>query len=257
MKNFDLVTSHNITIEYQLATILDRFLALMIDMCIILLWFWISSAVAESVTRSHDFDIIFNENRFMYRVMVLCMLFLPVLFFYNLFFEIFSGGASPGKKIMGIKAVNLAGQNPNISECFLRWAFRPVELMMTAGAMAAIFVSSSDKAQRMGDMIARTVVIKLRPTLKYSLRDVMSIKTSNEYKPVHLQVVKFSEDEMLYVKNCVDRSRRYPNPASRKLLDELTRKICGQLSIKEVPLPGKQVDFLRALIQDYVVLTRS
>jgi hypothetical protein len=62
---------------------------------------------------------------------------------------------------------------------------------------------------------------------------------------------------MLYVKNVVDRSRRYPNAENRKLLNELTKKVCGHLNIKDVPEPKKQVDFLRNLIQDYVVLTRS
>jgi uncharacterized RDD family membrane protein YckC len=257
VKNFDLVTSHNITIEYQLATILDRFLALMIDLCIVLVWLWISTIVAESMSRSNVYDQFLNPDRKLYRDMIIAFLFLPVFFFYNLIFEIFTGGASPGKMIMGIKVVNLQGQNPSVNECFLRWTFRPVELMLTLGGLAAIFVSSSENAQRVGDMVARTVVIKLRPSLKYTLKDVMSIKTSTDYTPKNLQVVKFSENEMLYVKNCVDRSRRYPNPASRKLLNEITIKICDQLNIKEVPEAKKQADFLRGLIQDYVVLTRS
>lgn len=257
MKNFDLVTSHNITIEYQLATILDRFLALLIDLCICLVWFWMANIIAQSISGYNGFSWFGTSSRYESYQTILLVLWTPVLFFYNLTFEIFAGGASPGKKIMGIKVVNLNGQNPNISECFLRWALRGVELGLTLGGLAAIFVSSSEKGQRMGDMIARTVVIKLRPTFKYTLKDVMSIKTSSEYEPRHLQVVKFSEDEMLYVKNCVERSRRYPNASSRKLLQELTEKICSQLNIKEVPEPRKQVDFLRSLIQDYVVLTRS
>ncbi len=209
------------------------------------------------MSRSNIYDYYLGSSSYEYKVMLLSFIFLPVLFFYNLIFEIFVGGASPGKLILGIKVVNLHGQNPTINECFLRWTFRPLELLLTLGGLAAIFVSSSEKAQRVGDMVARTVVIKLRPTLKYSLKDVMSIKTSTEYTPKHLQIVKFSEDEMLYVKNCVDRTRRFPNPASRKLVNELTLKICDQLNIKQVPEPKKQVDFLRTLIQDYVVLTRS
>lgn len=256
MKNFDLVTSHNITIEYQLASILERFLALFIDLCILLVWAWVANGIADSYTGRNWIDRGIDDYLMYYR-MVFSFIFFPVFFFYNLFFEIFVSGASPGKKIMGIKVVNFNGQNPNISECFLRWTFRPVELLLTAGGLAAIFVSSSEKAQRIGDMVARTVVIKLRPTLKYSLKDVMSIKTSSEYQPKNLQVVKFTESEMLYVKNCIDRARRYPNPSSRKLLQDLTAKICEQLNIKEIPDPKKQPDFLRGLIQDYVVLTRS
>jgi len=256
VKNFDLVTSHNITIEYQLASILERFLALFIDLCILLVWAWVASGIAQSFSRGSYYDSSYSDYE-LYFWMIYSFIFCPVFFFYNLFFEIFAGGASPGKMIMGIKVVNFNGQNPNISECFLRWTFRPVELFLTAGGLAAIFVSSSEKAQRIGDMVARTVVIKLRPTLKYSLKDVMSIKTSSEYQPKNHQVVKFTESEMLYVKNCIDRARRYPNPASRKLLQELTMKICEQLNIKEIPEAKKQPDFLRGLIQDYVVLTRS
>ncbi|HLP13720.1 MAG TPA: RDD family protein [Flavobacteriales bacterium] len=255
MKNFDLVTSHNITIEYQLASILERFLALFIDLCILMVWAWVASGIAQSYAGNSWFDR--GPDYELYYKMIFSFIFMPVFFFYNLFFEIFVSGASPGKMIMGIKVINFNGQNPNISECFLRWTFRPVELLLTAGGLAAIFVSSSEKAQRIGDMVARTVVIKLRPTLKYSLKDVMSIKTSNEYQPKNLNVVKFTESEMLYVKNCIDRARRYPNPSSRKLLQELTMKICEQLNIKEVPEAKKQPDFLRSLIQDYVVLTRS
>lgn len=218
---------------------------------------WISNQVAESMSKGNIYDYFLDNGRWMQKMMIFSFLFFPVLFFYNLLFEIFAGGASPGKMTMGIKVVNLRGQNPNISECFLRWTFRPVELLLTLGGLAAIYVSSSEKAQRVGDMVARTVVIKLRPTLKYTLKDVMSIKTSSEYTPKNLQIVKFSENEMLYVKNCVDRSRRYPNIASRKLLHELTLKICEQLNIKDIPESKKQADFLRGLIQDYVVLTRS
>lgn len=256
MKSFDLVTSHNITIEYQLASIMERFLALLIDLCFIFVWYIVCLIVANSFGPRTVFEAV-NSDAYMYQFVIFSFLFFPVLFFYNLCFEIFAAGASPGKKILGLKAVSLSGQNPNISECFLRWVFRPVELLMTLGALAAIFVSSSEKSQRIGDMVARTVVIKLRPSLKYSLKDVLSIKTSSEYTPKHLLVTKFSEEEMLYVKNVVDRSRRYPNAENRKLLNELTKKVCGHLNIKEVPEPKKQVDFLRNLIQDYVVLTRS
>ncbi len=235
---------------------MERFVALLIDLAFMLVWYFVSMIIAKSFGPRTLFDVL-NSDSYLYMMMIFSFIFFPALFFYNLCFEIFAGGASLGKKIMGIKVVNLAGQNPNVSECFLRWVMRPVELALTLGSLAAIFVSSSEKSQRIGDMIARTVVIKLRPSLKYSLKDVLAIKTSNDYTPKHLTVTRFSEDEMLYVKNIADRSRRYPNDANRKLLNEITIKICSQLNIKEIPESRKQVDFLKSLIQDYVVLTRS
>src|SRR5688572_13750584 len=131
MKTLDVVTSQNVTIEYQLASIGERFVALLIDYLILLAYAVIL------------YQIVLNTGPFSYRAdenleAVYQILLLPVLFFYQLTFEVFGAGQSPGKRAMSIKVVNLQGQNPNMGECFLRWAFRPIEIAFTLGSLAAI-----------------------------------------------------------------------------------------------------------------------
>src|SRR5690606_12148888 len=97
------------------------------------------------------------------------LLYLPVLFLYNLVCETFFGGQSIGKKSMGIKVVKMNGHNPTVGDCLLRWCLRIVDIGASLGALAAILVSSSEKGQRLGDMAANTVVIRLNPPNRYTI----------------------------------------------------------------------------------------
>jgi uncharacterized RDD family membrane protein YckC len=249
MKTLDIVTSQNVTIEYQLATIPERFLALLLDYLILFIYLLILAAVLNGVFQSS-----WNSERVESLAQILI---LPVFFFYHLVFEIFNGGRSPGKAAMGIKVVNLHGQNPGMVECSLRWAFRPVEITFTLGALAAIYVSSSEKSQRLGDLVARTVVVKLNRVNKHTLKEVLSIKSKENYKPVYTQVTRYTDEEMLFVKICLDRVRRYPNTHNKRLIDELTQKVCTQLNVSPIPDKKTQPDFLKQVLQDYIVITRS
>lgn len=253
MKTIDITTSQNVTIEYQLASVLDRFFAMLLDWIILAVWLLLCSIMSSSYG-----EPLYSSGA----SFILLVFFFPVFAFYNLFMELFNGGRSVGKLALGIKVVSLNGQNPNISECFLRWALRILEIFGTLGSVAAIFASSSEKNQRMGDLIAGTVVIKLNKTNKYTLKDVLSIKSSENYVPRFHQVLRYNDDDMLLIKNCIDRARRFPNTASRKLIKDLAARVKDDINISEMPKDnkGRQVDdltFLRGLIQDYVVLTRS
>lgn len=243
MKNIDIITSHNVTIEYQLASVMDRFLALLIDAAILTAYGFIVFVIAVNSGSSDQFEVIFG------------ILFTPVSLFYHLFCEMFSGGQSVGKRLMGIKVVRLNGQNPNLGECFLRWIFRLVDITATLGALAALFASANEKGQRLGDMIARTVVIKINPGTRYSINDILSIRDSSVHgETKYPQVTRLTDEDMLLIKNSIERVKMYPNEHHRRLIDEITVKVTETLGISEVP--RDKVAFLRTLLQDYIVLTR-
>ncbi|MFZ5552924.1 MAG: RDD family protein [Bacteroidota bacterium] len=243
MKNIDIVTSHNITIEYQLAGVLDRFFALLVDLAILFAWLIFVSIIAGD-SRSEDSVII-----------IFMIFFMPVFFCYHLTCEIFFGGQSIGKRALGIKVVRLDGKNPTISDCFMRWVFRIVDIFFTLGALAALFASASDKGQRLGDMIAGTVVVKLNPTNRYTINDILSIRDSATHgETLYPQVTKLTDDDMLLIKNALERYKTFPNPKTGKLIRDITEKVCSELQISEIP-KDKPV-FLRKLLQDYIVLTR-
>lgn len=243
MKNIDIVTSHNVTIEYQLASVMDRFLALLIDTSILGGWAFLVLMVAANTGNRDDFETIY------------LLLFTPVSLSYHLISEMFFGGQSIGKRAMGIKVVRMNGQNPTMGECLLRWIFRMVDIAATAGALAALFASASDQGQRLGDKIARTVVIKLNPHSRYTINDILSIRDASQHTEAkYPQVTRLTDEDMLLIKNALERYKLNPNPHHKKLLEQLSQKVVEALGISENPTD--KVSFLRSLLQDYIVLTR-
>ena len=151
MKYIDISTAHNISIRFELANTLMRVLAWLIDAFIIGIYITIVSAIAFS-------------NKYLFYFLILI-----AVGFYHLAFEILNNGQSPGKQILKIKVVTLHGRAAKSQDYFLRWIFRMLEITGTAGIMAIMYISSTEKNQRIGDMLAQTTVIKLRGDQIYDL----------------------------------------------------------------------------------------
>lgn len=242
MKAIEIITSHNITIQYELASVIDRFLSLLLDLVILVVYFCIVLFIVLGVGGERALSSF-----------VWYFLWMPFFLFYNLICESFFNGQSLGKRALAIRVVKLNGQSPSLGDYILRWIFRIIDLGITMGALAALFVSSTEKSQRIGDMVAGTAVIKLNPKNKFTMQDIMSIKNTDGYEPKYVEAANLSEEDMLVVKNALERLRKYPNTAHKKLVDELCEKIGNEL---QIPVPEKKTAFLKTLLQDYIVLTR-
>lgn len=251
MKHVDILTSNNVTIQYELASVGQRFVALLLDMLIVFLYAviinWIITALFWRAFTSYD-------DSFQMIEIVIYLLYMPVIMFYNLISEIFFNGQTIGKRVMQIKVVKVSGEPPSIGDYFIRWSYRLIDIIISAGSVAAIFVSSSEKSQRLGDMAANTTVIRLNPNTKYSIRDILKISKTSNYEPVYSQVTQLSDEDMLLIKNAIDRVKKYPNEANKKFILKLVKTVADKLVIDEIP--QNKIKFLRTLLKDYIVLTR-
>lgn len=240
-KTVEITTAHNIRIDYELGTVSDRIIAFIIDIAILVGWLIVLFLFAQDVSEES-------------RELILNLLFFPVFFTYNLVCETFFGGQSIGKKAMGLKVIRMNGHNPALGDCLVRWVLRIVDIMGTFGSLAAILVSSTDRGQRLGDMAANTVVIRLNPPNRYTIADIMTIQTQSDYQPQYRDVVVFTDEDMLLIKNSIERNKLYKNESSKKIISELTQLVREKLNISEEP--KDQIKFLRTILQDYIVLTR-
>ena len=68
-------------------------------------------------------------------------------------------------------------------------------------------------------------------------------------------MVQLSDEDMLLVKNSIDRFRSRPNKQHKELITELTKLVSEKLNISSIP--ENKVTFLKTVLQDYIVLTRS
>ncbi|MBL3657136.1 RDD family protein [Fulvivirga sediminis] len=242
MQKIEINTTQNVSIEFEIASLRERIIGFVIDFLVIVVsGFVITLGV-----------IIFSRGLGMQYVYYVVLA--PIFLFYTILMEVLNNGQSLGKKAMDLKVVKINGDEPRSSDYMLRWVFRMIDIYFSLGALASIFVSSSNKGQRLGDMAAETTVIKIKPSQKLQFSDIIKINSIDNYEPKFPEVRKFSEEHMLLIKNVIDRYKKFPNPAHRKALQEMAKSAKERLYVDQVMM--NDVDFLKTLINDYVVLTR-
>lgn len=243
MRTIDITTTQNVTIQYELADLKDRFLAWLIDIIIMGLMMGVLAIIVFTAADSERVSTYFQF-----------LILFPLILFYSLVSEILLDGQSLGKKVMKLRIVKLNGRQPSLSDYLFRWAFRGLDIYFSLGALGSVLISSSARAQRMGDIVSNTVVVRTQPQMNFKLNDIMRINTMENYEPKYPDVRRFSEDDMLLVKQTIERARRYPNASHKKAVNLMVEKLSDEMGI--APPAGDHIGFLRNLVSDYIVLTR-
>jgi len=160
--------------------------------------------------------------------------------------------------------VTVNGERVGFKEIFIRWIFRGDFIWISAdllvliwfafGILGFVVCSTSKRRQRMGDAMANALVIKNKSSVNYQLSDVLAIKNSESYVPVYSAVVRFTDEDMLLIKSTLSRVQLYPNDETKKFTIELATRTAELIGLSETP--AKKIEFLKTVLQDYVVLTR-
>ena len=177
MRTVEVITPQNVAINYKLASLGARILAYIIDSLLItafyiVLFFLLFIPFIEMIT---DIGLIF--------------LFLPIIFigtFYHLLMEQFNKGQSLGKAAMRIRVISENGSSPDFIQLFMRWLLRLVDMSLSSGAIAVLTIAITDKGQRVGDILGRTIVIDLRRSETITLAG----QPVGDMKPEHRKVQK-------------------------------------------------------------------
>ncbi len=163
-------------------------------------------------------------------------------------------GQTPGKRSMNIRVVMLNGKEPAFIDYFIRWSLRFVEIYLSSGVLAAIMINTTNLNQRIADIIAGTVMVKINEQNAVTTDDLLKISSQNNYEPSYPEVIMFKESDMLNIKKLVDRYSTFNNEAHRHLVIDASNKLSSKMgvTVKE----KKPELFLKTLIKDYVLLTR-
>ncbi len=248
MKKVEILTASTIPIQYETASLMNRGVALFLDTLVKLVYILVITLLFGFMASSSLFGDEFTSIVFQF-ILVL----LPWMF-YSLVMEYLMKGQTIGKLIMGIRVVSKTGENASFNDYVMRWTFRLVDVWLSFGGLGAILISTSENGQRLGDILSQTFVIKSKSSQLYTINDILKIKTKDSYEPKHLGVVKFTDDDMIILKNAISRYRKYPNQAHKEAIISLTDKLVEELKLPEVP--QKKIAFLKEILQDYIVLTR-
>lgn len=238
MSTIKITTTQNIDIEYQLAGLGERIVGNIIDSLIKFAYAFVVYLAAIAV--------ILNRPNVWPFVMLLVAI--PFLF-YDLASEIFMNGQSIGKRIMNIKVVSLDGVQSTTGQYILRWLFRPIDMYITLSTCAVLTIGLSERNQRLGDMVAGTIVIRTVNRTSFQQTIYVPPVQQPDYNVTFPEAVNLTDNEMQLVKDVIVNMRETGNTY---IAYQAAEKIKQTLQISNTlePLP-----FLQLLLADYNYLT--
>jgi uncharacterized RDD family membrane protein YckC len=147
MSYIEIQTTQNIHLEYEMASIGERFLAAALDRLLLFFWMMIWSLILGAL------DLNFS-------VWFLIIVGAPVLFYF-LLCELWFNGQSVGKRIISIRVAKIDSSVPSFGDYFLRWIFRLIDNV----AVAIVCMMFTPKCQRLGDLAAKTCVVRTKDSV--------------------------------------------------------------------------------------------
>lgn len=233
-EQFHIETTQNVNLNIEAASIGDRILSYLIDGFIQYGYLIFVLVLFDAMNLDGD--------RFIWFVIIALLPFV----FYHLLFEIYHNGQTPGKKIISLQVAKLDGSAVSIRSYLLRWLFRLIDIQLLSGLVAIIAIATSEKSQRLGDMVAGTTVVKKRSN--QSLRSTVFEDFKEDYQPVFLQAKMLKPNEVDIIKEVLEHAKQENSEIHAHALAD---KLKTHLQI-DVEMPSRL--FLRTLLKDYSFL---
>ena len=262
-------TNFNIDVEFEIPEFYRRLIALIIDFIVQFFYYKIAVEILGAIAGTMDaFD---SDSWYDMTWLSIVLISGPILC-YHILMEITMGGQSIGKKIMNIRVVNENGGRASISQYLIRWLLRDVWFLMIFTFAAAreqegdkaqstflgffvmayfiteiVLVASSKKGQRLGDLLAKTIIIRINT--KSNINDTVFIDVADSYVPSFPQIMLLTDKDINAIKSILETARK---KGDFNMAEAAAVKIKTHLKIETSLSP---FDFLDVLLKDYNYLS--
>lgn len=149
-------TPELVSIEMPIAGIGSRFIAVLVDYLILILGGFVLSMIMIIVLAAVHVFAHWSENWIMAFVFILAFL---ANWGYFALFEAFWNGKTPGKRAVKIRVIHRSGRAIGFLEALARNLVRFVDYLPGFYAVGAVSIFLSNQNQRLGDMVAGTLVV--------------------------------------------------------------------------------------------------
>lgn len=229
--DYDIITPQFVTITQTPASIGTRIVARIIDYAIIGLW-----VISWMVFFFNYGSSLGSETT---AVALLLFVYLPVLM-YTFLWETFMNGQTPGKRIMNIRVMRRDGEQPSVGNYFIRWICEIVDIGFSC--IGLLFMICTRNTQRLGDIAAVTVVVRLDDYKNYyiSLSDFDYAR--RDYKPQYPQVENLTTGQVEAIGKALN------NVTDITTMSRLSAKVAERMGVSP---KGSPWQFLTTVLYDY------
>ena len=259
MSQIKINTSLNIDLEFDIAPFHKRFLAWVVDVILFIFYYFIVVKIVENVRDTEQ-----TANQYW----LFLILILPI-FMYPLIMEYTMKGQTIGKKLLNIRVINAEGGNATISQYLLRWLLRVADFMMiimlvliatfnfqyifmmvftlALAVTDVLCIALTDKAQRLGDMAAGTILISTKR--KHILSETVFMEVEDSYVVRYPEAMKLSDRDLNTIKTIY-------NNLQKKYDDNLAYNISHKIqSVLNITSNQEPLDFIETILKDYNFLS--
>ncbi len=253
-------TAFNIDLEFEIAEFHKRLLAYIIDYTILVIYLASMKFLLHGGIDS-PYDIYGLESVKMATDTLAISI--PMMF-YSLLTELWMNGQTIGKKIMNIRVISLDGGEPTLGQYIYRWIVKFFEwpflfgyiffskeslifyTFITAlfGVAVVIVIAVTQKSQRLGDLIAGTVVVNTKTKLSVDDTIFMAVNKT-DYKVTFPDVMRLSDRDINTIKGVLTQAGKRNN-----------YDMCNRVAMKVQEVLKLKTDmyadhFLEKLLEDY------
>jgi uncharacterized RDD family membrane protein YckC len=260
MSEVKVSTHFNIDLEFIAPPFHRRLGAWLIDLILGILYVWFASVLINSI---------YFEDR-MASGAISLLVWLPLIL-YHFLCEVLMNGQSIGKKLLGMRVVSENGGKPSIGQFVIRFLIRTSDLMIVVSIFIVemiqyhgpevlwfiggsflllvidIILVNTKKQQRLGDLLANTMLIETKQ--KEDISNTIFQEVADSYVPSFPQVMRLSDRDINALKAILDTARKRQD---YDMAEMAAIKIRNHLQI-ETSLSA--YDFLDVLLKDYNYLS--
>lgn len=253
-------TAFNIDLEFEIAEFHKRLLAYMIDYTILIIYL---ASMKVALHGEIDYGYMGMNLESMDMAIDILAISLP-MFLYSLLTELWMNGQTVGKKLMNIRVISLDGGEPTFGQFLYRWIVKffewPFLFVLVAqgqisfisitfitallGVAVIIVIAVTPKNQRLGDLIAGTVVVNTKTKMSIDDTIFMEVKTT-DYKVTFPEVMRLSDRDINTIKSVLTQASKRNN---YDMCNRVAMKVKEVLKIN-TDLYSEQ--FLEKLLEDY------
>ncbi|MEH2244956.1 RDD family protein [Nostoc sp.] len=246
-------TPESVELEFTLAGIGNRALALLIDYTVLtvtLLVFFLTWTIFSTQLFNFFEDFITNAQSL--RLWLLAIFFIIVFAIYIsyfVFFETFWFGQTPGKRFAKIRVVRDNGRLIGLQQATLRALLRPFDETLFIGAFLIMF---GRQEKRLGDLAAGTIVIQVQtPTASATLTISEQAKVLNQQLVEIADLSQLLPDDFAVIREYLQRRDAMSLKARASLSLKLAEQVKTIINLEKLPEAVTPDVFLEAVYLVY------
>ena len=242
LEKLSIDTPEQIALEFHLATIGSRFLALAADTLIQVLAAALLLAVAVGV-RLLAGPVWPGAPTWVFALVLLGWF--TLYYGYFALFESLWNGQTPGKRLLGLRVIHTSGRPLSAYEAILRNIVRIVDQLPGIYGVGMVAVFLTGRSQRLGDLAAASVVVHER--LSDGEAAAVEIRQHDPAAPRH-GASRLPDAELLVVETFLRRRHELDGWARVANAERIARRLRDKLGLEGT---GRNEEFLEELLAEY------